>query len=80
MTAAVQDLALALGARGPPGSPAPVDEERLAQALAPLTRLTRLHLVGCSLGAIPAEVAGITCCTVAPLAGAAARQTYSGAL
>jgi hypothetical protein len=54
---AEQDLALYLGNQALPGPPEQLDEERLAQAIAPLTRLTRLCLTGCSLGAIPAEVA-----------------------
>jgi hypothetical protein len=48
---------LCLGKWSPPDEQhEDIDEEGLATALAPLTRLTRLHLKDCGLGAIPAEV------------------------
>jgi len=45
-----------LARRQPRAPAAAVDEERLCRALAPLTRLTRLSLTACGLGAVPAEV------------------------
>jgi hypothetical protein len=57
---------LCLGKRSPPDERhEDVDEEGLANALAPLTNLTRLHLKDCGLGAIPAEVT-IPCCCLRP--------------